>query len=141
LATVRETKLLVPKWHTIEKALERRPRTAGRIEEAELRLVEAVAKRAEDRVQNEGRREELAVAREEIALGSDLLERRRRRTVLAREVAGLTKDAAAAALWIVVAAALVVSVLNGERDTALTILCVLVGGRGISILLRVRSGD
>jgi hypothetical protein len=118
----------------MEKALERRPRTARQIEEAELRLVEAVAKRAEDRVQNEGRREELAVAREEIALGSDLLERRRRRTVLAREVAGLAKDAAVAALWIVVAAALVLSVLIGERDTALTILCVLAGRSGVSIL-------
>ena len=140
MATVRETKLLVPKRHPIEKALERRPRTARRIEEAELRLVEAVAKRAEDRVQNEGRREELAVAREEIALGSDLVERRRRRTVLAREVAVLAKDAAAAALWIVVAAALVVSVLVGERDTALTILCVLAGRSGITIL-RSGSGD
>jgi hypothetical protein len=140
LATVRETKLLVPKRHPIEKALARRPRTARRIEETELRLVEAEARRAEDRVQNEGWREELAVEREEIALGSDLLERRRRRIVLAREVAGLAKDAATAALWLVVAVVLIVAVVKGsEAYPALTILCVLVGGSGISIL-RGRSG-
>lgn len=140
MATVRETKLLVPKWHTIKKALERRPRSARRIEEAELRLVEAEAKRAEDRVQNEGRLEERAVEREQIAFSSDLLERRRRRTVLAREVAGLAKDAAVAALWLVVIVALIVAALKGsEAYTALTILCVLVGGSRISIL-RGRSG-
>lgn len=103
-------------------------------------MVEAEARRAEDRVQNEGWREELAVEREEIALGSDLLERRRRRIVLAREVAGLAKDAATAALWLVVAVVLIVAVVKGsEAYPALTILCVLVGGSGISIL-RGRSG-
>lgn len=56
-------------------------------------------------------------------------------TVLAREVAGLVKDVAAAALWLVVAAVLIVAALKGpDPYTALTILCVLAGGRGISIL-------
>jgi hypothetical protein len=133
--------LLVPRRHPIEKILERRPRVARRIEEAELRLVEAEVKRAEDRVQNERRREELAVEREEIALKVDLLERGQRRTALAREFTGLAKDAAAAALWLVVAAVLIVAALKGpDPYTALTILCVLVGGSGIS-LLHGRSGS
>ena len=133
--------MLVPKRHRIAKALERGSRRARRIEEAELRLVEAGAKRAEDRVQNEGRREELAVEREEIALDSDRLERRRRRIVLTREFAGLAKDAAATALWLVVAVVLVIAALKGpEADTALTILGVLVGRSGISAL-RGRSGS
>lgn len=126
--------MLVPKRRPLEKSLERRS-TARRIEEAELRLVEAEAKRAEDQVQNEGRREELAIEREEIALESDLLERERRRTALAREFTGLVKDVAAAALWVVVAVALIVAALkDSETYTALTILGVLTGGSGFSIL-------
>lgn len=135
MATVGETKLLVPKCHRKAKPLESGSRRARRIEEAELRRVEAEAKRAEGRVQNEGRREELAVEREEIALDSDRLERRRGRIGLAREFAGRVKDAAATALSLVMAVVLVVAALKGLAvDTALTILGVLVGRRGISTL-------
>lgn len=132
--------MLVPKQHPKREPPARRARTSEGIELSELRKAEAEASRAEDRARNQGRREELEIEREKVALDSGRLERGRRWAALARESIGLTKDAATAALWFVVTAILIVAALKGpEPYTALAILCVLVGGRGVNVF-RGRSG-
>lgn len=133
--------MLVPKRHPGEDPPAREESTAQKIELAELRRAEAEANRAEDRTRNQGQREELEVEREKVALASGRLERERRRAALAREYVGLTKDAATAALWCVVVVCLILVVLKGpEPYTALTILCVLVGGHGVNIFRRRAGG-
>ena len=134
-ATVRKTKLLVPKRHPRERR-QKRQSTRERIELAELRVREAEAAAAEEWVHNRGRREELEIEQAKIAVDVSRVELTERRLGAARGMIRLARDVALALLWIVVATVLILAALRGpEPYTALAIACVL-GGTTINILRR-----
>jgi hypothetical protein len=131
--------LLVPKRHSRERQ-QKRQSTREKIELAELRVREAEAAAVEERVNNQGRREELEIEQTKIAVGVSRIELTERRLGVARGVIRLAKDAAQALLWIVVATVLILAALRGpEPYTGLAIVCVLGGGTTINFL-RGRSG-
>jgi hypothetical protein len=119
---------------------EKHPARAPRAQ-AELRILLAEARRAEDRAAFQARREAIELEREEVALELDRIDVGRRRLAAHRDALGLGRDAALTALCLV-AVGIVLAALIMEPDPylALGVLGVLAGGLGVNLWLG-RSGS